>query len=130
IRQHLASVVAFERFSGGIHEERGGPAFLAHVIGETGSYLSAQAGVDVGVPLAYLIAPPIEAAVAVDAALKAAPVQLAQFVRPPSETNCSGALLSVSQADLEAARDAFVDAIYDVATSPLQAARRPDRLRR
>lgn len=126
IKEHLATRVCFQTF------ERALPttAFLAHVIGETGTYLSRVAGVAVGEPIAYLIAPPIEALVAVDAALKAAPVRLLQFLPPPSETNFSGAYLSGTLADLEAARDAFVAAIADVVGRPLEAARRPARLRR
>lgn len=127
IREHLARAVCFQKFA-----DRPAPssAFLAHVIGETGTYLSSAAGVDVGAPLAYLIAPPLEAAVAVDAALKAAPVTLQQFLRAPSETNFSGAYLTGALGDLEAARDAFVAALHDVVNSPLAAARRPARLRR
>jgi len=44
--------------------------------------------------MAYLIAPPLEAVVAVDAALKAAPVKLAKWIPPPSETNFAGAFLT------------------------------------
>lgn len=125
IKTFLAERVSFHTIKG----ERQ-PAFLAHVVGESGTYLSTVAGVAVGEPLAYLIAPPIEAVVAVDAALKAAPVTLLQFIPAPSETNFSGAYLGGTLADLEAARDAFVDAIVVVAKQPLAAARRPDRLRR
>lgn len=37
--------------------------------------------------MAYLIAPPLEAMVGLDAALKAAQVELKVFYGPPSETN-------------------------------------------
>ena len=80
--------------------------------------------------MAYLIAPPLEATVAVDAALKAAPVKLAKWIPPPSETNFAGAFLTGELADLNASRDAFVAAISEVANSPLHASRRPERLRR
>jgi len=126
IKLHLTEVVCFQTFE----RAQPSPAFLAHVVTETGSYLSQQAGVARGAPIAYLIAPPIEAAVAVDAAIKAAPVALAQFIRAPSETNFSGAYLKGELADLMAARDAFIDAIADVVNRPLDAARRPARLRR
>jgi ethanolamine utilization protein EutL len=135
IKTHLAEVVCFQTFapspsSASSSASSSSPAFLAHVIGETGTSLSKQAGIAAGEPMAYLIAPPIEAAVAVDAALKAAPVRLLQFIAAPSETNFSGAFLGGTLADLEAARDAFVAAIFDVTSQPLKAARRPDRLRR
>jgi ethanolamine utilization protein EutL len=120
-------LVRFETFAGPPDSH---PSFLAHVIAETGRYLAPQAGIKAGEPMAYLIAPPLEAVVAVDAALKAAPVKLGKWVPPPSETNFAGAFLTGALHHLEAARDAFVDAIAQVSASPLMAARRPDRLRR
>ena len=42
--------------------------------------------------MAYLIAPPLEATFALDAALKAADVEMAVWFAPPSETNFSGGL--------------------------------------
>ena len=112
------------------HPGENQPAFLAHVISETGRYLAPQAGISAGAPMAYLIAPPLEATVALDAALKAAPVKLSKWIPPPSETNFAGAFLTGALADLQAARDAFVAAVGDAAKSPLQASRRPDRMRR
>jgi ethanolamine utilization protein EutL len=120
-------VVRFQTFDGPADSQ---PAFLAHVISETGRYLAPQAGIAPGAPMAYLIAPPLEAVVAVDAALKAAPVKLGKWIPPPSETNFAGAFLVGALHHLEASRDAFVEAVHDVASGPLAAARRPDRLRR
>jgi ethanolamine utilization protein EutL len=130
VKQHLADVVAFETFTGEPFASKDGPAFLAHVVDAVGSYLAAEAGIPSGEPLAYLIAPPLEAAVAVDAALKAGRVTLQKWIPAPSETNFSGAFLAGPRDALLAARDAFVDALHDVGTRPLAAARRPDRLRR
>jgi ethanolamine utilization protein EutL len=110
--------------------ERLRPAFFPHVISETGSYLSALAGIKHGDPLAYLIAPPIEAMVAIDAALKSADVKLVNFFAPPSETNFGGAYLSGSLSACEAAAAAFAAKVIEVAKSPLEAARRPSRERR
>ena len=62
-------------------------AYYAHCISRTGSYLSEGAGVAEGEALAYLIAPPLEAMYAVDAAIKAADVKLCVLYAPPSETN-------------------------------------------
>lgn len=56
--------------------ETGTVVYFAHCISRTGSYLSSQAGVPEGTPMAYLIAPPLEASVGLDAALKAADVLL------------------------------------------------------
>jgi ethanolamine utilization protein EutL len=123
IREHLR-VVRFQQ------HDASGPAFLAHVIAETGSYLSEQAGIKQGDPMAYLIAPPSESVIAVDAALKAAEVKLVKHIPPPSETNFGGAFLSGTLPALEAATSAFVDAVADFQREPLQAARRPARMRR
>jgi len=94
--------------------------FFPHTISRTGSYLSKEAGVPVGTPLAYVIAPPIEATYAIDAALKAAEVELKVWWKPPSETNFAGALLAGSQSACRAACQAFQDAVLDVAASPLK----------
>jgi ethanolamine utilization protein EutL len=125
LREHLARVVRFQTFPG-----QNQPAFLAHVISETGSYLAPQAGLKRGEPMAYLIAPPIEAVLATDAALKAADVELAKWIPPPSETNFGGAFLKGALHELEAARDAFVETVHDLADRPLASARRPDHERR
>lgn len=111
-------------------DERPRSAFFPHVISETGTYLSALAGIKAGDPLAYLIAPPVEAMVAIDAALKAADVRMVNFFAPPSETNYGGAYLAGSLSACEAAAAAFAQAVIDVARQPLQAARRMSRERR
>ena len=93
-------------------------AYYAHCISRTGSYLSATAGVDEGASLAYLIAPPIEAIFALDAALKAAAVEMAAFFGPPSETNFGGGLLKGSQSSCMSACAAFSEAVQAVADNP------------
>src|SRR5205814_6765410 len=90
-------------------------AFFPHLISRTGSYLSEVAGVPLGTPMAYLIAPPLEATFGIDAALKAANVTIRVWFAPPSETNFSGALLTGDQAACLAATRAFQDAVLDVA---------------
>ena len=97
-------------------------AFLAHVVSRTGSYLSATAGCRLGDPMAYLVAPPLEATFGIDAALKSADVQLVTYVPPPSETNYSAAFLTGSQAACKAACNAFADAVLDIARNPIQRA--------
>ncbi len=93
-------------------------AYFSHVVTRVGSYLAAEAGIDIGSSLAYVIAPPLEANYALDAALKAANVTLAKYFPPPSETNFSGGFLVGSQAACEAAANAFSAAVLDVAQSP------------
>lgn len=99
--------------------EDGSLAFYPHVISRTGTYLSEQCNIPVGTPIAYLIAPPIEAVYAIDAAVKAADVELKVFYAPPSETNYSGALLSGTQSACRAAAQAFRDAVLYVAKNAL-----------
>ncbi len=93
-------------------------AYYAQCISRTGSYLSETAGIEEGQPLAYLIAPPTEAMYALDAALKAADVELKAFFGPPSETNFGGGLLTGTQSACKAACDAFADAVKFVADNP------------
>lgn len=93
-------------------------AYYAQCISRTGSYLSKEAGVKEGEPLAYLIAPPIEAMYAMDVALKAADVKLVSFFGPPSETNFGGGLLTGSQSACQAACEAFAEAVKYVALNP------------
>ena len=61
--------------------------YFAQCISRTGSYLSEMAGVPEGTAMAYLIAPPLEAVTGLDAALKAADVEMNLFYGPPTETN-------------------------------------------
>ncbi len=93
-------------------------AYYAHCISRTGSYLSEGAGIPEGEALAYLIAPPLEAMYAVDAAIKAADVELCVLYAPPSETNFGGALLTGSQSACKSACDAFAAAVEFVAENP------------
>jgi len=93
-------------------------AYYAHCVSRSGSYLSGIANVPEGAAIAYLIAPPIEAMYALDAALKAADVKMAAFYGPPSETNFGGGLLTGSQSACKAACDAFADAVKFVADNP------------
>jgi ethanolamine utilization protein EutL len=80
--------------------------------------------------MAYLIAPPLESVVALDAALKAADVRLAKYFGPPTETNFGGGYLVGELADVEAAARAFTEAIRGVVASPLAGLVRPQRERR
>ena len=98
--------------------EAGDIVYLAHCVSRTGSYLSKLAHIPQGQPLAYLIAPPVEAIVGLDAALKASDVSLAEFFPPPSETNFAGGLLTGSQSACMAACEAFARAVRGVAQNP------------
>ncbi len=92
--------------------------YFAHTISSTGTYLSQSAGIRTGEALAYLIAPPLEAVVGLDAALKAADVVQKVFYSPPSETNFGGGLLTGTQSACKAACEAFAAAVIDIAGRP------------
>lgn len=92
--------------------------YYAHTVSRTGTYLSKVAGVEEGEPLAYLIAPPLEAIYALDAAMKAADVRLVEFFGPPSETNFGGGLLTGTQSACNAACSAFAEAVRTIADNP------------
>jgi len=94
--------------------------FLAHTVSSTGSFLAKEAGVAPGTALAYLIAPPLEGMYAMDAALKAADVQLCKLYAPPSETNFGGGLLAGTQSACDAACAAFAAAVAEVAARPVE----------
>ena len=98
--------------------EAGDVVYLAHCVPSTGTYLSQQAGVRPGTAIAYLIAPPVEALEALDAALKMADVKLGAFFAPPTETNFAGALLTGSQSACEAACRAFAQRVRQIAEKP------------
>ncbi len=97
----------------------GSIAFFPHVISQTGSYLSKACGIPLGSPIAYLIAPPLEGVMALDAALKAAAVEIVSYTPPPSETNYMGAILTGDQSACQAAALAFEEMVLNVARRPI-----------
>ena len=100
-------------------EDVAGVPCLAHTVSSCGSFLSGEAGVSVGSALAYLIAPPLEAMVGLDAALKASDVRLCKLYSPPSETNFAGGLLAGTQSACDAACSAFLAAVDAIAHRPI-----------
>ena len=112
-----AALSALERVG---FEEAGGVPYLAYTVSRSGSYLAKEANVREGTALAYLIAPPLEAMYAMDAAMKAADVKLCKLYAPPSETNFGGGLLSGTRSACEAACDAFAQAVAEVAARAVE----------
>jgi ethanolamine utilization protein EutL len=110
---HAERVTHFESAN-----DDGSLAFFAHPVSRTGSYLSREAGVPRGTPLAYLIAPPLEATFALDRALKTADVEMTVWFEPPSETNFSGGYLVGDQSAVVAACAAFREGVLEVAGMP------------
>ena len=94
--------------------------YFAHTVSRTGSYLSKVAGVREGEALAYLIAPPLEAMVGLDEAMKASDVELVALFEPPSETNFGGGLLTGTQSACDAAAAAFAEAVKAIAARPME----------
>jgi ethanolamine utilization protein EutL len=91
-----------------------------HVIASLGEYLSKEAGLAPGDPMAYLVAPPLEASIALDAALKAADVRAVKIMPPPTETNFSAAWLTGTLDECEAAAMAYAEAVVEVAGAPIR----------
>lgn len=112
VRDALAELFAFEAVGDG------GVTLFAASIGRVGRYLAAQAGVPEGASLGYLIAPPVEALVGLDAALKTADVRLVRFFGPPTETNFAGGYVTGPLDAVEAAARAFAAAVEAVAGDP------------
>jgi ethanolamine utilization protein EutL len=94
-------------------------AFFPHVISRTGTYLSKVCNIPVGSPIAYLIAPPNEGLVALDAALKTTDVTIVSLTMPPSETNYMGVMLTGDQPACKAAAMAFQNKVLEVASNPM-----------
>lgn len=114
IRITVENDAYFEAINGNVNH-----AFYAHTVSSCGSYLAEVAGISQGQSIAYLIAPPLEALVGLDAALKSADVEICELFSPPSETNFGGALLTGTQSSCQAATDAFREAILNMAKRPL-----------
>lgn len=93
-------------------------AVFPHVISALGRYLSAQAGLAPGTPMAYLVAPPMEATIGLDAALKAADVSVAKVFPPPTETNFAASWLTGDLPACEAAAMAFAETVVEVGRRP------------
>ena len=116
----LRGAEAFVRSGVGFRtaNEQGDVIYLAHCVSRTGSYLSEVAQIPQGQALAYLVAPPVEAVAALDAALKSSDVELRQFFAPPTETNFSGGLLTGTQSACQAACEAFAQTVRSIAAKP------------
>lgn len=94
--------------------------WLAYTISRAGSYMAELAGVERGTPIAYLTAPPLEGVYAMERALKAADVKIGIYWIPPTPSNYHGALLYGTQSACVAACRAYDDAVYSIATSPIE----------
>lgn len=101
-------------------DAQGTVTLFPHVIGSLGHYLAPLAGLQPGAAMAYLVAPPMEATLALDAAQKAAEVRLAKAFTPPTETNFAAAWLTGELDACQAAATAFAETVVEVARNPLE----------
>lgn len=99
-------------------DDAGQSVYFAHCVSSVGTYLSRTAKIQSGEAIAYLIAPPVEAVVGLDAAIKASAVHMTAFFAPPSETNFAGGILTGTQSACKAACEAFAEAVMAVAAAP------------
>ncbi len=112
---HLESRVSYRSADG-----NGRCPYLAHLVAQTGSYLSERAGIERGDAIGYLKATPLEALFGLDQALKAADVQVGEWIEPPTPTNMGGALVIGTEADCRAACEAFEAAVKSVYADPVR----------
>lgn len=110
---------ALEELFAFFHLGRGCNVFPT-VIARCGDYLAQEAKLPVGAPLGYFIAPPVEAMIGMDAALKVANVKLVRFFGPPTETNFAGCYVTGELASVQASATAFAEAVRDVVQHPLR----------
>ncbi|MEZ0229237.1 MAG: ethanolamine utilization microcompartment protein EutL [Planctomycetota bacterium] len=99
-------------------DESGKLLIFPHVVSSLGRYLSKESSLPEGSAMAYLIAPPIEAVIGLDAALKAARVELQKSFAPPTNTNFGGGYLAGDLEECEAAAVAFARAVVELARAP------------
>jgi ethanolamine utilization protein EutL len=99
-------------------DAKGTITVFPHVIASVGRYLSREAGLEPGASMAYLVAPPMEATLALDAALKAADVRALRIMTPPTETNFSAAWLGGDLVSCQAAAEAYARTVVEVGMFP------------
>jgi ethanolamine utilization protein EutL len=112
---HLESRVSYRSA-----DSEGRRPYFAHLIARTGTHLAERAGVEPGSALGYLKATPLEATFALDQALKAAAVDVVEWMGPPTRTNKAGALVTGTEADCRAACDTFEQAVLSIHRDPIR----------
>jgi ethanolamine utilization protein EutL len=101
-------------------DDNGKYVIFNHVIGSIGPFLSDYLSIEEGNAIAYLVAPPMEAIVALDHALKNSDTKLVKMLKPPTNTNLAGGYLVGTISDCISASDAFKEKIMDIIKNPLQ----------
>jgi ethanolamine utilization protein EutL len=101
-------------------DSEGRRPYFVHLIARSGTHLAERAGVAPGTALGYLKATPLEATYALDQALKAAAVDVVEWMGPPTRTNMAGALVTGTEADCQAACEAFEEAVLSIHRDPIR----------
>jgi ethanolamine utilization protein EutL len=97
-----------------------GVSVFPTVIPSVGRYLSRELRVSVGAAVGYFVAPPLESMIGMDAAIKAARVEVCRIDPPPSPTNFAAGYVTGSLDAVQAAATAFRDAVVEVAREPVR----------
>jgi ethanolamine utilization protein EutL len=97
-----------------------GVSVFPAVIPSVGRYLSRELGVSAEAAVGYFVAPPLESMIGMDAAIKAAHVEVLRIDPPPSPTNFAAGYVTGSLDAVQAAAAAFRDAVVEVAREPVR----------
>lgn len=120
VREGLkATIRALEQAPYRITEGTFSIPYFSHVISSLGFFLSKEAKLNPGDAIAYVMAPPVESVVALDAALKSSQVRLVRHFALPTETNFGGGYLSGELNECQAAAQAFSNALSLLAQQPI-----------
>lgn len=92
---------------------------FVRLVPRIGKYYHEKYGIPEEVAVAQLISSPVESTFALDKALKAGNVKIAELVMPPTKTNTGGAVVYGSYSACRAARDTFLDEVEYCCMHPL-----------
>jgi len=92
---------------------------FSHVVSSIGNFLSRETNLQEGEAIAYLMAPPLEAIISVDFALKNSDTKLVKYFKPPTKTNYSGAYLTGSLSNCIAASESFIEKVKEIYNNPI-----------
>ena len=84
---------------------------FVRLIPRIGSYYQEKYSLPAGTAVAQLVSSPVESTYALDKALKAGNVHMAEFILPPTKTNTGGAVVYGTYSACRAARDTFLEEV-------------------
>jgi len=111
----LSYIVDFVSNKVGLYSanDDGSVTYFAQTIASIGSYFAKRLNLPEGSSIAYVSAPPLEGIVGVDEALRTTEVKVVEFWDTPTSSNRSGAILTGTSSDCDAACRAFAKAVID-----------------